>query len=151
MKHVPIENLRPVAAVSSAPALSRANIRRNRLGHFAALLEAHEGSVSLFNQLEYLSETEVKALRSDHSPLAVAFADPTFRAQGLANDEYQAAIEFFDLNPTEAHHLLCACHYLSRHPPGHLVAKRARKLARRSEVTLFWRGIGQKIYAAFAG
>lgn len=145
MKHVSVEELKPVATVVSSPSVSRADVRRGRLERFAALLDAYFAPVQLFTQLEVLTERELRSLRSDCSPLTVAFSDPVLRSQGLESDAYLDAVAFFDLSAREAHHLLCDCHYLTRRPAAQLIATRARSLAGRSRSAIFWLSLREKI------
>jgi len=149
MKHSSVEELKPVATITSVPSLSRAELRVARLQRFASLLEAYDAEVSLFTRVEYMDNHEANSLRSDRSPLAVAFADPMLRMQGLKSDVYKDATEFFDLTAHEAHHLLCDCHYLTRKPSSSLVAARVRSLARRSKVAVFWKEFVQGVKIRF--
>lgn len=129
MKHTPFDELKPVATVVSPPAVSPAEIRRERLERLATVLESHRGPVRLFRQLEFMSSAERESLRGDSSPLAIAFSDPVLRSQGLKGDTYGDAIEFFNLSSSEAHHLLCDCHYSMHQASPDMIAARARSLA----------------------
>ncbi len=148
MKHAAVEELKPIASVVSSPSVSRVDVRRDRLERFATLLEAHNASVRLFTQLEALTERELRSLRSDCSPLTVAFSDPVLRSQGLKSDAYIDAVAFFDITAREAHYLLCDCHYVTRHPSSQLIATRARSLADHSRSTVFWLALREKIQRA---
>jgi hypothetical protein len=77
-------------------------------------------------------------LRADHSPLTIAYADAGLRAQGLAGDRLGDAIAFFDLTASEAHHLLCDCHYTSASVDSKMVAARARSIAHRLTIGEVW-------------
>src|SRR5215212_4226060 len=48
-------------------------------------------------------------MRSDNSPLTVAFHDPILRDEGLASDRLGDASSFFELTEGQAHRLLCSC------------------------------------------
>lgn len=149
MKHISVEELKPVAKVVASPLVSRADVRRGRLERFAALLDAYIAPVRPFSQLEALTERELRSLRSDSSPLSVAFSDPVLRSQGLESDAYLDAVAFFDLSAREAHHLLCDCHYPTRRPAAQLIATRARSLAAHSRRAVFWMTLGEKIQKVF--
>jgi hypothetical protein len=47
------------------------------------------------------------AMRSDSSPISVAFADPVLRAAGLENDSYGEAKRFFKLTDRQLHKIIC--------------------------------------------
>jgi len=149
MEHASVQELTPVATVSSSPPVGRADVRHERLTRWGALLDAHNSNVSLLSRVEYMDEEEVRSLRSDCSPLTVAFADPIFRGQGLSGDTYRDAVEFFSLTRDEAHHLLCDCHYLSRRPSSLIVAMRARQFAHRSKLVVAWQTFRAKVRNLF--
>ena len=48
-------------------------------------------------------------MRSDESPITVAFEDPVLRAAGLKGDTLGDAMEFFELSEGASHRLLCSC------------------------------------------
>jgi hypothetical protein len=50
-------------------------------------------------------------MRSDGSPISVAFADPVLRAAGLENDSYGEAKRFFELTDRQLHKIICYCHF----------------------------------------
>lgn len=83
--------------------------------------------------MECYPRRERMALRVERSPLAFAFRDAQFRREGLTGDSVGEGMAFFNLSMSEAHALLCDCHYggfaLFRAPLASLVAQRARKLA----------------------
>lgn len=127
MKHQRIEDIGAQAAFTlvDAPTLSR----RERLERWAELLarDPHRRLRAL-RLVEYLSESDRGLLRGHNTPMAVAYADPVFRAAGLRGDTFDDAREFFDLSEHEAHHLLCDCHYLGR-MDGETVANRLHAAA----------------------
>jgi hypothetical protein len=50
-------------------------------------------------------------MRSDGSPISVAFEDPVLRAAGLENDSYGEAKRFFELTDHQLHRVICYCHF----------------------------------------
>jgi len=50
-------------------------------------------------------------LRGDDTPLALAYADPILREQGLTGDRLGDIMSFFELSHRDAHYLLCDCHF----------------------------------------
>src|SRR5690349_171246 len=111
MNHRSVHELGAVARIVPAgPDAARA-VRRARLERFAALLDRSEGKLHLLTRIEYISKSAREAMRTDESPLAVAYADPVFRAQGLASDRLGEVMRFFALSWAETHHLFCDCHY----------------------------------------
>lgn len=147
MKHSTVEELTPVATVTEIPPLSRRDIRRRRLMRFAALLDAHEGAIRLFRRIEYMDDRERRSLRSDNSPLSIAFADPILRREGLKSDEFGEGVEFFDLTQDEAHHLLCDCHFQGMSPSSKLIASRVRARAKRRTLGEHWQALKQRLFA----
>jgi hypothetical protein len=113
------------------------SLRRERLERFATVLERYDGPLNLLSRIEYLPDSERRRLRSDSSPLTIAFRDPVLREQGLAGDHLGDAIEFFDLTSGEAHHLLCDCHYGSA-ATSQMIAARVRSVARRMTLDEVW-------------
>jgi hypothetical protein len=114
--------------------------RRERLERWAEALERHQGRVMALFRLEYLPPEQRMLARGDDTPLAVAFADPVLRASGLASDRYGDAIAFFELSDSEAHRLLCDCHYHGR-MSAEGVAARLRAVARRPTLAGLWRSL----------
>jgi hypothetical protein len=137
MKHMTIHALGSQANVVAHEALPLRVVRRARLERFAALLEAHKGTLRLFSSIEYMSRSKREALQADDSPLTVAYRDATFRAEGLASDRLGDAATFFRLTTSETHHLLCDCHYGAHAVAAQLIALRARKIAGK-------RGLGER-------
>lgn len=89
--------------------------RSERLNRWADLLEAQSGRpLRALEDVEYVSTGVRRQMRKDESPLAVAFADPLFRADGLRSDRLGDAMDYFGLSERQAHWLLCDCHYGGR-------------------------------------
>jgi len=108
--------------------LSPAAIRRSRLNHFADIMENYSGPLLLMSRIELATKAQRARMRLPNSPLAVAYADPTFKALGLADDRFGTGRVFLGLTPREAHELVCDCHYFGP-INGHMVAHRARWMA----------------------
>jgi hypothetical protein len=108
MHQKPLNELRNVADVESAQ--TRAFTRRERLERWAELL-GREPSRKLksLGEIEFRSQTERDAMRADESPLALAYADPVLRIDGLASDRLGDAIAYFELSQGQVHRLLCSC------------------------------------------
>ena len=108
MEHQTFEQLRGVADLH--PAEPRPTTRRERLDRWAALLEAQAGTrLNALPEIEFRSRAERVMLRSENSPLTVAFADPVLRLEGLSSDRLGDGMEFFSLTEREVHTLLCSC------------------------------------------
>lgn len=147
MKYSTFDQLKPVATVTEISALSKRDLRRRRLMRFATLLDAHEGTIRLFRQIEYMDDSKRRSLRSDNSPLSIAFADPVLRAEGLKGDEFGEAVEFFNLTQDEAHRVLCDCHFLGATPSSQILASRVRTLANRKTLPEHWQGLRKRLAA----
>ena len=104
--------------------------RSDRLNRWADLLDAQAGRpLPALEDVEYVSPGVRRELRKDDSPLSVAYADPTLRADGLASDRLGDAMDYFGLSDRQAHWLLCDCHYGGRMTASE-VATRVRDEAR---------------------
>jgi len=137
MEHRTISDLTKSAGVSREPTSSVWVLRRKRLERLATLLDQHKGSVCLLSRIEYMSASQRAALRADHSPLAIAFRDPVFRAQGLRSDRLGDAMDFFALTKGQAHALVCDCHYSATVMPA-MIAARARSIAAGPSTAELW-------------
>lgn len=104
-----------------------------RLQRWATVLEAREDALSLLSETEFVPEPARSHLREDLSPIAVAFADPALRRQGLAGDTYGDARDFFGLSHRSLHYIACYCFYRSSRVPAPDIARRVREAARRAE------------------
>jgi hypothetical protein len=111
MKHTTLDELKTVAEVESGefgPALSR----EERLARWAELLERKpERLLSTLSGTEYQPTLRRHAMRSENSPLSVAFEDPVLRAAGLKDDTYGEAKRFFDVSDWQLHEIVCYCHF----------------------------------------
>jgi hypothetical protein len=108
MEHKPVEKLRCVAEVHEFKQgfLSR----RERLERWAELLERQpKRRLRSLGEIEFIPEEKRPELRSDESPITIAFEDPVLRADGLKSDKLGDAMEFFDLSERAVHRLLCSC------------------------------------------
>lgn len=142
MKYRNIDDLNRSGELHLVPPPAKPMSQRERLLRWAELLEA-----APLRQLSSLERTEYRLsgtrdeMRSDGSPLSVAFDDPVLRAEGLVDDTYGAARRFFGLSDGQLHHVICSCHcgasILARH-----VALRVRSVVPR-------RGMREIIAAAF--
>jgi hypothetical protein len=136
MEQRTIAEIAKSAQVLSTAETARAR-RRERLERLARLLEAHNGPVQMLTQIEYLRRAERLLLRRDGSPLAIAYKDPVFRAQGLAGDRLGDAMAFFTLDDREAHHLFCDCHYHAG-VSSQVIAAQVRSVAQRPTMGEVW-------------
>ena len=148
MKHSTVDQLKTVATITQAPALSKRDVRRHRLLRLASLLDNHTGPLKLFHGLEFLRDSTRVSLRCENSPFSIAFSDPILRADGLESDEFGQGIQFFGLSNDEAHHLLCDCHFPSRTPSGQMIANRVRKVANRKTARERWQAV-ERTFAKF--
>ena len=86
MEHKPVEKLRSVAEVHEFKQgfLSR----RERLERWAEILERRpKRRLRSLGEIEFTPEEARPELRSDNSPLTVAFEDAVLRADGLRSDK----------------------------------------------------------------
>ena len=136
MQYQRLDQVRAHAAVAEArPPMTR----EQRLRRWADVLK-RTGSRPLeaLRWVEFYAEPERRRLRRDGSPIALAFADPTLRADGLAGDTLGDAQLYFGLSADAAHQLLCDCHYQGA-LTGRSAARRVRSLARTSYFGRFFR------------
>lgn len=101
-----------------------------RLAVWAALLERAGGTLRLLRDTEYRPEHERNQLREANSPLAIAFADPLLRSQGLASDMYGDGRRFFALSHSSFHKIVCHCLYTTgATAPAEEVSARVSRVA----------------------
>ncbi|MDA8229881.1 MAG: hypothetical protein M0006_00930 [Magnetospirillum sp.] len=129
MQHQDLDRIR--GAKSLDPMFVRQKLSRaERLNRWADLLESQAGRpLPALEDVEYVTPGVRRDMRKDDSPLAVAFADPVLRADGLASDRLGDAMDYFGLSDRQAHWLLCDCHYGGRMTASE-VASRVRDEAR---------------------
>jgi len=144
MQHRTLDQLIEVATVT--PASSPREVRRARLNRLATLLEKYDGPIRLLSQIEFVPLQARRQLRSDFSPLALAYADETLRREGLASDRLGDAVDFFGLTQRQAHHLFCDCHYGAA-ITSRMVARRVRSLAERRSLGEWARAIWARVAA----
>src|SRR5690348_10119930 len=151
MNHRSVHELGAVARIVPAgPDPARA-VRRARLERFAALLDRCEGKLHLLTRIEYTSKAAREVMRMDESPLAVAYADPVFRAQGLESDRLGEAMRFFALSWGETHHLFCDCHYGSMAVGPGAIAERVRAVAAKQSLGELWFKVRRGFAALWRG
>lgn len=111
MKHQTLDQLKEVAEVlpdGARPAMSRAE----KLLRWAELLEAQpDRRLATLRETEYQTPGYREGMRSDGSPISVAFDDPVLRGQGMKGDTYGEAKRFFELSDWQLHEIICYCHY----------------------------------------
>jgi hypothetical protein len=125
MKHVPLSELDTIADVQ--PVRTRMS-REERLERWADCLDRDpQRELGTLEGIEYGPAERRQGARGDNSPLAVAFADPVLREEGLASDKLGDALTFFDMTEGEAHRVFCSCLYGGHMRSGD-VARRVRSL-----------------------
>jgi hypothetical protein len=127
MKHRPVHEIEALAQIAQveAPTLSR----RERLQRWADLLSRNpHRQLQALSRVEFYAERERALMRAENTPISVAAADPVLREAGLRGDTLGDAQNFFELSATEAHYLLCDCHFAGQ-MNGEGVAQRIRALA----------------------
>lgn len=111
MKHQSIEQLQAFAEVHVGTPYPHMT-RTQRLERWAELLECQpERRLGTLSGTEYAPIDARLAMRVAGSPITVAFEDPAFRAEGLADDSYGEAKRFFDLSDRQLHNIVCYCHF----------------------------------------
>jgi len=133
MRRIPIEELASLGEVASPRPLTRLE----RLRRWAAALDRYPGSLRPLRRVEYCGAAARAKLRGDDSPLAVAFADPILRSEGLESDRMGDGIGFFGLGDRDMHALVCDCHYGGRIRPAD-VARRVRGLGDPNPLVRLW-------------
>jgi len=140
MEHKPVETLRSVAEVHefNHGFLSR----QERLERWAEVLGRQpERRLRSLGEIEFTPEDKRPELRSDESPITVAFEDPVLRAAGLRSDKLGDAIEFFDLSDRAAHRLFCSCMNGWSMEAG-ATARKVRRLANPDHRLMFFTAAG---------
>lgn len=129
MEHRTLQEISSMFVTAPVMEAGRAMTRREKLEHWASLLERHEGVLQPLDGIEFLVPEKRRTLRHDRSPLALAYRDPIFRAQHLKSDQLGDSMAFFELTAREAHRLLCECHWV-RNIAGRVLARHVRFAAR---------------------
>ncbi|WP_311031069.1 hypothetical protein [Mesorhizobium koreense] len=107
MKYQSRDQLQNIAHVSAHPVMDR----RQRLERWSKLLERDPNrSLAALAGTEYRPQRERDLMRSEDSPLSVAFEDPVLRGEGLQNDTYGEAKRFFEVSDEQLHEIVCYCH-----------------------------------------
>lgn len=111
MKHHTREQLQVFAQVEP-DYRPRALSRQERLARWAELLDqSHNRHLATLYETEHQPTALRNALRSDGSPISVAFDDPMLRAAGMKDDTYGEALRFFRLRHWQLHDVICYCHF----------------------------------------
>jgi hypothetical protein len=122
--------------------------RRQRLERWADLLMRDPGRPLMpMLRTEGLRLIDRRALRHLDSPMAVAYADPVLRAQGLRDDSFGATVDFFDLTERAAHDLLCDCGYHGTMTAAS-TAYRIDVIKRQTTPRAIWRGAQRALRVA---
>ncbi|MEY9774276.1 hypothetical protein [Sinorhizobium fredii] len=109
MNYHPREKLNNIAAVR-ADVRPPATVREERLARWALLLDQDpDRYLATLSETEFQPEFTRDCMRHDGSPLAIAFEDPVFRAEGLEDDSYGEAKRFFALSDRQLHRVVCSC------------------------------------------
>jgi hypothetical protein len=144
MKHHAIDELQILAEVKE-DFPRRPLSRKERLERWAELLERNpHRRLSTLHETEYQPARVRATMRSDGTPISVAFEDPVFRTAGLENDSYGEAKRFFELSDEQLHKVICYCHFgatvsastAARHIRAMLVEKQPGLFARLRQVFL---------------
>ncbi|KQZ80923.1 hypothetical protein ASD64_10810 [Mesorhizobium sp. Root157] len=109
MRHQTMDQLHAVAEVhiDPIPVLDRTQ----RLNRWSDLLDCQPARLlTALTGTEYRATLERDAMRSDNSPISVAFEDKLLRDQGLQDDTYGEAKRFFELTDNQLHEIVCYCH-----------------------------------------
>ncbi|NRQ17407.1 hypothetical protein [Ensifer sesbaniae] len=109
MEHQTRERLQRIADVHTN--MRRALTRGERLARWVELLErTPDRYLNTLSETEYRPAAIRDGMRSDNSPLTVAFEDSVLRADGLGGDTYGETKRFFELSDLDMHQLVCSCH-----------------------------------------
>ena len=111
MLHQDLDELRLRADVVPVQPERRPLTRAERRERWAQILDEHGGRLLPFLRIESYSRAARRDMRSDDTPVALAYNDPVLRADGLDGDTLGDACSYFELSDGQAHRLLCDCHY----------------------------------------
>lgn len=111
MKHHTLDQLQTIAQIVPR-FLPPVADRRQRLERWAELLEGiRHRHLDTLHETEFQLQEERDALRSDYSPITIAFRDPVLQDAGMGDDTYGEAIRFFDISDDELHDIVCYCRF----------------------------------------
>ena len=147
MKFVARDQIADLADVHDIP--RKPLTRAERLARWAdVLMRDPDRMLRSLGEIEFVARAERPLLRSENSPLTVAFEDPILRTDGLQSDRYGEAIRYFELSERQAHRLLCSCMNGLSMRAG-TTASRVRKLAERRPARAFlpWLGAWSAVAA----
>lgn len=100
-----------------------------RRARWAAVLDREpKAPLNPLAQVEFVPKPARPYLRAHRSPLAIAYADPMLRAEGLGSDALGDGGAFFGLGDSAMHGLVCGCRYGGLMLAGR-VARRVRRLS----------------------
>lgn len=124
------KNLREIGDKAQVVPFTQVRMSRTeKLQRWADVLDRHPGRVTALERVEYIPYPDRAKLRGDNSPLAIAYADPVLREEGLTGDTLGEAMNFFELSDREVHRMLCDCHYHGG-MSADVVARRLRTLSK---------------------
>ena len=110
MRHHTRDELHTVAGIH-ADAHRRPITRDERIARWAELLEQDpDRALATLQETEYEPDIIRDEMREDGSPITIAFEDPVFRGEGLADDSYGEAKRFFEFTDCQLHYIVCSCH-----------------------------------------
>jgi hypothetical protein len=136
MKYAPLKDLEGSARVARASGDHMS--RRQRLLRWAAVLDADpDRRLRPLTRVELYAPPQRDLMRRDGSPLALAYADPVLRREGLMGDRLGDGRGFFGLGDSDIHALVCDCRYGGAMRAGD-VARRARALADPNPLRRLW-------------
>ncbi|HZT18277.1 MAG TPA: hypothetical protein VFA23_02680 [Dongiaceae bacterium] len=136
MQYRSMGELRTVARLARVdrPVMSR----RDRLNRWAMLLEQQrDRQLTPLTEIERVPYPTRLELEAEGSALAVAYADPVLREEGLVGKKLGDAMRFFALSTIDAHYLLCSC-YQHETMTAAAVATRIRAIASRVTFRDLW-------------
>jgi hypothetical protein len=140
MEHKRVDQLRSVADIGYQLPKEMLT-RRERLERWAQLLDRDPlRRLHSLGEIEFQPVQSRHLLRTDDSPLTVAFSDPLLRSQGLASDRLGDATAFFGLSENDAHRILCSC-LNGRMMDSGTTARRIRSVASQRDRTMLAAGI----------
>jgi len=131
-----VSEARAAAAVMVVPPMSKAE----RLHRWAASVELLKPSYRGARNGARVARDESSSTKP--SPLAIAFEEWAFQAEGLRSASWGDVRAFFDLSEDEMRYILGTSNHDSRRIPAAAAAERIRTLAERAEGTAVSEGEG---------